>query len=179
MVRAWYLDDNAGSQGEPQTPDTSVFISAEEVKQKTGTECLTFNADTWETDPEYAELKRKRGYKYEDVLEISREALSNYDEMLNTFHTEHLHADEEIRFVIEGGGYFDLRDNTDRWIRLHVTKNDLLILPAGIYHRFSLDKHNFIRMKRLFVEEVVWKATNRPAADQLPARKHYIQTLVN
>ncbi|CAG5136757.1 unnamed protein product [Candidula unifasciata] len=177
MVVAWYLNDNSDSPGQIQSPDPSDVLTVEELRQKTGIECLTFDADTWETNPEYAELKRKRGYHYEDGLEISREALSNYDEMLHIFNTEHLHADEEIRFVTEGGGYFDLRDSSDRWIRVHVTKNDLLILPAGIYHRFTLDKQNFIRMRRLFTEEVVWKATNRPEADQLPARKNYLQAI--
>lgn len=121
-------------------------------------------------------IRKERGYSYSDQIECSPGKLENYDEKLKNFFCEHLHSDEEIRFVLEGSGYFDVRDTNDKWVRILVEKGDLIVLPAGIYHRFTLDETNFVRVMRLFVGEPVWLAINRPA-DEHPARVQYVQAL--
>ena len=88
-------------------------------------------------------IASERQYKNRDEIIVSPESMgAAYEVKVRTFFQEHLHEDEEIRYILEGQGFFDVRDAQDRWIRIKVEKYDLLILPAGIYHRFTTDNRN-------------------------------------
>ncbi|KAM8914628.1 acireductone dioxygenase isoform 2-T2 [Spinachia spinachia] len=134
------------------------------------------NADNYETDPELELIRKEQGYSYMDIISIHRDTLANYEEKLRMFFEEHLHMDDEIRYILDGQAYFDVRDKDERWIRIAMAKGDLITLPAGIYHRFTLDRTNYTKAMRLFVGEPVWKAYNRPA-DDFDIRQKYVASL--
>ncbi len=134
-----------------------------------------------ETDPAFNAIKVERGYNYTDHITISPEKLPNYEDKLKSFYKEHLHTDEEIRYCLDGSGYFDIRDARERWIRISVGKGDMIVLPAGIYHRFTLDSSNYGRFMRLFVGEPVWTPYNREdkGTDDMGPRKAYVEATIS
>lgn len=173
MVRAWYMDDSLDDQRLEHHRSPPEFLSLEKLATDTGVLYWKLNPEKYESDGTLDKIKTDRGYTYTDLINVCPEKLPNYEEKLKSFFEEHLHTDEEIRFVLEGSGYFDVRDGADQWIRIEVVPGDLLVLPAGIYHRFTLDAKNYIKAMRLFVGEPVWTPHNRPA-DEMEARKQYI-----
>jgi 1,2-dihydroxy-3-keto-5-methylthiopentene dioxygenase len=88
-------------------------------------------------------LAAERGYKNRDEVKVSPQTMGDaYEDKVRSFFAEHLHEDEEIRYIRGGKGYFDVRNEGDEWVRIELEKDDLIILPPGIYHRFTTDETN-------------------------------------
>ena len=76
-----------------------------------------------ETTEGVDKIAADRGYKNRDQVTVSPDALGPvYEDKVKSFFHEHLHEDEEIRYVREGRGYFDVRGQDDEWVRIMVEK---------------------------------------------------------
>lgn len=100
-------------------------------------------------------LKRDRGYVHQDVVEMSS-GTPGLDAICAKFKDEHLHDDDEVRFILEGEGIFDVRSRGDRAMRILVEVADLVVVPAMRYHRFLLTESRTIRAVRLFKDPSGW-----------------------
>ncbi|KAI1826171.1 Acireductone dioxygenase ARD family [Xylaria intraflava] len=172
-MRAYWYDNIAGDQRLPH--DSGKDVNAEELK-KIGV--LYYRI------PELAgvdALARERDYKNRDEIIVSPAKMGDaYEGKVRMFFHEHLHEDEEIRYIRGGKGYFDVRSKSDEWVRIQLEKDDLIILPAGIYHRFTTDEDNYVQAMRLFKEEPKWTPLNRAAdLDANEYRKAYVAEYVN
>lgn len=107
-------------------------------------------------------IRAERGYVEMDQIHLGA-TTPDLDGLCTKFFAEHLHTDEEIRFVVEGAGIFDLRDKNDQWLRVHVQQGDLIIVPANKWHRFTLDAARTITCKRLFKDTAGWVPVPRAA----------------
>jgi 1,2-dihydroxy-3-keto-5-methylthiopentene dioxygenase len=111
-------------------------------------------------DPEVREarldaLMRDRGYAARDEVAL-RPDTPGLAELEAKFAAEHHHDDDEVRFVLEGEGVFDLRNRDDAWMRLRVEPGDLVVVPAQLHHRFFLTSARTIRCVRLFKDAQGW-----------------------
>ena len=70
----------------------------------------------------------ERSYKNRDVITVSPEKMGDvYEEKVKMFFNEHLHEDEEIRYIRDGAGFFDVRSEGDEWVRIQLEKDDLIV----------------------------------------------------
>jgi 1,2-dihydroxy-3-keto-5-methylthiopentene dioxygenase len=105
--------------------------------------------------PRVDALKRERGYIEQDIVALSPQT-PNLDAICAKFVDEHHHTDDEVRFVLEGEGIFDIRSRDDRYMRVVVEPGDMIIVPKDRHHRFLLTESKTIRCVRLFRDTSGW-----------------------
>jgi 1,2-dihydroxy-3-keto-5-methylthiopentene dioxygenase len=181
MVRAWFFNESKEDQREPHYPEPFQPVPLSYLA-KLGV--LYWKADpvNYEEDVVFTTVRKERNYKNHDFITAAKDKLPNYEEKLKVFFDEHIHDDEEIRFFLEGSGYFDIRDElTQKWIRIEGVAGDLLIVPAGVFHRFTLDTNDYARVMRLFQDEPKWTAHSRQLEEtsKREARLRYLSMFEN
>jgi 1,2-dihydroxy-3-keto-5-methylthiopentene dioxygenase len=122
----------------------------------------TLSTDPKEYQPTMDWLKNKNGYIEQDVVELNPNMI-NLQEICSKFLEEHRHEEDEVRFILYGEGIFDIRSRRDQWMRVKVETGDLIVVPAGRHHRFTLTEKKTIRCVRLFKEKSGWVPTYRSA----------------
>ncbi len=100
-------------------------------------------------------LKMERGYPEQDEVALTP-STPDLQNICAKFVKEHFHDEDEVRFVLDGAGVFDIRSRGDRWMRVRVESGDLIVVPARRHHRFMLTDTNQIRCVRLFRDASGW-----------------------
>jgi len=144
-MKAYVFDGLPGDQREPH--DSGRSISFDQLER------LGVLPRQGQNQSQVDAIAKERGYKCRDEIMVSKAGLGEaYEAKIKGFFEEHLHEDEEIRWIREGCGYFDVRDSTDEeWIRIKVEPADLIVYrPVFTIAYFTLDHTNFVRAVRLF-----------------------------
>ncbi len=99
-------------------------------------------------------MKQRGGYVTADVIDVNPET-PNLDTMLAKFDKEHTHSEDEVRFILAGRGIFFL--NFDgRVASVEVGPGDMLRVPKGTTHWFTLCEDRRIRAIRWFQDTTGW-----------------------
>ncbi len=99
-------------------------------------------------------MKRRGGYVTADVIDVNPET-PGLETMLARFDKEHTHSEDEVRFILAGRGIFFLRLRR-RVVSVEVGPGDMLRVPRGTTHWFTLCEDRRIRAIRWFQDTTGW-----------------------
>jgi 1,2-dihydroxy-3-keto-5-methylthiopentene dioxygenase len=103
---------------------------------------------------EIDEMKRRGGYVTADVIDV-KPGTPGLDAMLARFDKEHTHSEDEVRFILAGRGIFFLHLG-GKVYSVEVGAGDLLRVPRGTTHWFTLCEDRRIRAVRWFQQTEGW-----------------------
>jgi len=107
---------------------------------------------------EIDEMKRLGGYTTADVIDVTTET-PGLETMLARFDKEHTHSEDEVRFILAGRGIFFLNLPTEtggKVVSVEVHPGDMLRVPQGTTHWFTLCADRRIRAIRWFQDTTGW-----------------------
>lgn len=118
--------------------------------------------------PEVDRLKAAQGYRSVDVIRMAPDH-PDRAALRTKFLSEHRHAEDEVRFFVEGEGLFTLREG-ERVYAVLCTAGDLISVPAGMRHWFDMGAAPRFTAIRLFINPDGWIAqfTGDAIADRFP-----------
>ncbi|MGA2561560.1 MAG: cupin domain-containing protein [Terracidiphilus sp.] len=99
-------------------------------------------------------MKQRGGYVTADVIDVKPET-PGLDAMLARFDKEHTHSEDEVRFILAGRGIFFLHIG-DKVASVEVGPGDMLLVPCGTTHWFTLCDERRIRAIRWFQDTAGW-----------------------
>jgi 1,2-dihydroxy-3-keto-5-methylthiopentene dioxygenase len=103
---------------------------------------------------EIDDMKQRGGYVTADVIDVNPET-PGLDAMLARFDKEHTHSEDEVRFILAGRGIFFLHLG-ECVASVEVGPGDLLRVPRGTTHWFTLCEDRRIRAIRWFQKTEGW-----------------------
>lgn len=109
-------------------------------------------------DSEIRDLAERRGYKVWDIVALS-EATPKLPEILKKFEQVHTHTEDEVRAITAGRGIFIIKgDEATGYFDVELSAGDVISVPEGQPHFFTLMDNKAIVAVRLFIEPAGWVA---------------------
>lgn len=107
-------------------------------------------------DEEIRRLSEAEGYQSADVVSMAPDH-PDKAAMRTKFLDEHTHAEDEVRFFVDGAGLFTLHVD-DRVYEVLCERGDLIGVPAGTRHWFDMGPNPSFVAVRLFTSPDGWAA---------------------
>lgn len=96
------------------------------------------------------------GYKVADVINVTP-ATPNLDTLRTKFLSEHRHTEDEVRFFVDGEGYFWFNlENGEPIFNVLCQSGDLISVPQNTAHWFDMAPKYFVKAIRIFIDQSGW-----------------------
>jgi 1,2-dihydroxy-3-keto-5-methylthiopentene dioxygenase len=95
------------------------------------------------------------GYESRDLIVLNPET-PNLEGLLAKFSRPHIHADDEVRYIVDGEGVFGFVCPDGSQMELTIQPEEYINVPAGTEHWFYLTSSRRIKAVRYFVDTTGW-----------------------
>ncbi len=114
----------------------------------------------------FEKLKSKQGYQSRDITVLHPE-VPDLDTLLAKFDRCHTHDDDEVRYVIDGSGFFGFVKTGGQQAMMKVEAGEYICVPAHTEHWFELGPSRRIKTIRYFTRTDGWAATYTDTQNKL------------
>ncbi len=98
----------------------------------------------------------KNGYRTADVINVHPQT-ENLQALKDKFKKEHIHSEDEVRFFVDGEGYFWFNlGNGEPVFYVLCQRGDLISVPAGTPHWFTMGEPPRVKAIRIFIDQSGW-----------------------
>ena len=106
-------------------------------------------------DGYFQQLSESAGYQDRDLLVLHPD-IPNLDTMLSKFNKCHIHAEDEVRYIVAGEGIFGFVRPDGSQVELTVQPEEFINVPANTEHWFYLTAARKIKAVRYFTTKEGW-----------------------
>lgn len=119
-------------------------------------------------DGYFEELKLKEGYQSRDLI-VLHPNIPNLEAMMSKFERCHTHADDEVRYIVDGEGVFGFVLSDRSQVELTIQPEEYINVPANTEHWFHLTEKKRIKAVRYFITTQGWIPEYTETAIRFPA----------
>ncbi|CAJ0939445.1 unnamed protein product, partial [Mesorhabditis belari] len=150
-MQIWTMDPYAcGDKRLPHHIFPPKRLTPDQLTTKAGVMCYKIDMeDTMNLKKRLSRVKAASNVNSSDVLAIS-EALNGLSGMLEELYEPVIRDTDWVVLITDGMCYFDVEPLEDEWIRLQCEKGDLVVIPKGLTHRFTVTPQNYVQVQRFF-----------------------------
>ncbi|WP_373531929.1 acireductone dioxygenase [Vampirovibrio sp.] len=145
-----------------ENPEIRAYLNARGILFEQWEASCAFSPDaTPETimaayEPVLTPYKAAHGYQTADVISV-RPDTPNLPDIRAKFLREHTHTEDEVRFFVDGQGFFWFNlENDEPVFCVKCVSGDLLSVPANVKHWFDLGPEAFVKTIRIFTDAAGW-----------------------